>query len=433
VVEDPDVDRFHALDEGIDLRPPVAPNLGGAFDGLVDQLLRHQFPAHPEFGEAVKPAVLRSVWEEVRRATEAEGGRITVERQRRARMAAIATPLKLGEMHEGPFVLGRHWPDRFSRLAARDGVERPTVGQLRAWMDDGEPMGLPRLAASLVVLTYAAQENLRFRRLGGAYPASDLVELPDDLELVAQELPREEQWTLASRRAGALFGIAVPPLRTAANLERYGRAVVEAAAGRLEAVRRLRGQLEGNLVGSLGIEPGAARLSAAREAEVLLASLAGAGEVEALPALAGATYGPTDEELGRSTARASAVADAIAAANWGMHGTLVGLAADGDPEAAAIVQPLRAAACANELAAPLADALSAAEAAATALLAKRAAPPEARRPERRDQGAEPAGAQDSVVSRASGLALADARARLADPGLEAEGVVVDITIRRRRP
>ncbi|MDQ3647621.1 MAG: DUF6079 family protein [Actinomycetota bacterium] len=432
VVEDPDFDRFHALDEGIDLRPPVAPNLGGAFDGLLDQLLRHQFSAHPEFGETVKPAALRSVWEEVRRATEAEGGRITVERPRRARMAAIAGPLKLGEMHEGPFVLGRHWPDRFSRLAARDGVERPTVAQLRAWMDDGEPMGLPRLASSLVILTYAAQENLRFRRHGGAYPVSDLVELPDDLELVAQELPSEEAWALASQRAGALLGVAVPPLRTAANLERYGRAVVDAAAARLEAARRLRGQLEGNLVGSLGIEADADRLNAARELEALLASLAGVGEVEALPALAAASYEATDEELGRSASRAGAVSDAIAAANWSMLGTVVGLAGGGDAEAVPIVESLRTAARTHELAAPLVDALSTAEAGATALLASRAGRAEDQRPGGTDEGDERRGGLDPVVvSQERGLDLFHARARLADTALEAEDVVVDITIRRR--
>lgn len=429
VVEDLDFERFHALDAGLDLRPPVAPNLGGAFEGLVDQLLRHQFPAHPEFGEAIKPGSLRAVWEEVRRATEAEGGRITVERPRRARMAAIADPLKLGEMHEGPFVLGRHWPDRFSRLAARDGVDHPTVTQLRRWMDESEPMGLPRLASSLVILTYAAQENRRFRRHGGAYPVSDLVDLPDDLELVAQAVPDEDAWALASRRAGTLFGIAIPPLRTAANLERYGRAVVDAARGRLDATQRLRGQLEGNLVGSLRVDSHAPRLSVGREAEELVRSLAGLGELDALPALAGASFGATEEELGRSLARAAPVASAIGGANWEMLGTVAGLSEGDDAEATSIIEPLRAAASANELARPLEEALSAAGAAATALLAKRAGP---RAPERRPREEPPVeGSRDSVMSRETGLELARARELLNDAGLDGERVVVDLTIRRR--
>jgi hypothetical protein len=434
IVDDPDLQRFHALDEGLDLRPPVAPNLGAAFEGLVDQLLRHQFPAHPEFGEALKPTSLRTVWEEVRRATEAEGGRIVVDRPKRARMAAIAGPLMLGQMHDAPFVLGRDWSDHFSRLAARDGVEQPTVGQLRAWMDEPAPMGLPRLAASLAILTHAAQENLRFQRHSGPYPVSDLVELPDDLELVAQELPGEDEWDLAARRAGALFGIAVPPLRSAANLERYGKAVVEAATSRLDACRRLLGQLEGNLVGTLGIGAGDSRVRTAREAEAVLRRAAASGELEALLALAAASYEGTDEELGRSVAKARAVADAIAGANWSMLGTVVGMARDDDPEATPIVEHLRDAARANELASSLVDALAAAEAAATALLAKRAKREPTRRPAGVDGGELPRTRQtpEGATTR-SGISFSEARGLLEQHEPEADGMVVDITIRPRQP
>jgi hypothetical protein len=427
-VEEPDQQRFHTLDPGLALRPPVALNLGAAFDGLIDQLLRHQFPAHPEFGEAIKPGAMRAVWEEVRRATESADGRITVERPKRGRMAAIADPLRLGTMHEGPFVLGRRWPDLFSRLAARDGIERPTVAQLRAWMDEPEPMGLPKLASSLAIITYAAQENLRFRRHGGPYPVTDLVELPDDLELEEQVLPTEEQWTLAVARAGALFGIAVPPLRSAANLERYGKAVLDAASGQIDASRDLRRQLEGNLQSMLGIEPAAPRIACAREGEALLAGLA-AGGADPLVALSEASYAATDEELGRSITKAREVAGAMAGANWSMLGTVVGLADRQDGEAEPIVERLRDAARANEQAIALANALRAAETEATALLGRRAGRV---RPE--DPPKRPADEQvDAGTRRETRLSVSDARELLADPALDADGVVVDVTIYRPAP
>jgi hypothetical protein len=430
VIEDSDFDRFQSLDTGLGLQPPVAPDLGGAFEGLVDQLLRYQFPAHPEFGEAARPNALRAVWEEVRRATEAEGGRIDVDKSKRARMAAIAAPLRLGEMHEGPFVLGRHWPDLFSRLAARDGVEQPTVGELRAWMNDGNRMGLPSLASSLVILTYAAQENLRFRRHGAPFPVPDLIELPDDLELVAQPVPDEATWELAVRRAGTIFGVVVPPLRSAANLERYGRSVVESAASMLDAVRRLRTQLEGNLVGSLGVEPDAPRLRTAREAEALLDMLEKCAEIEALPKLAEESYAATDVELSRCVARADGVAAAIANANWDMLGTIVGMSAhdDPDPDATAIVDPLRTTAGSNELAAPLEDALRAAEKAATALLASRA---ETGRRGEKSKGAPPPPRAGRVVAEKSGASVSEAREVLAGLDGGDDGFEVDFTVRHR--
>lgn len=429
VIEDSDFEHFQTLEAGHSLRPPVAPDLGGAFEGLVDQLLRHQFPAHPEFAEALKPAALRVVWEEVRSAIEAPGGRIVVERPKRARMAGIAAPLRLGEMHEGPFVLSRFWADRFSRLAARDGVDQLTVAQLRAWIDDGDEMGLTPAASSLVILTYAAQDDLRFRRHGAPYPVPDLTDLPDDLELVAQPVPDERTWERAVERAGTIFGLAVPPLPSAANLERYGRALVDAAAGKLDAVRSLVTQLQGNLVGSLGIDPDAPRLRTAREASQLLDSLARCEEIAALPTLADAGYEATAEELNRCIARATTVAEAIATANWDMLGAVVGLANDGDEEAGSIIERLRTTAAVDEQAAPLADALAAAGSAATALLAAKAKST-APVPSPRATPAE-LSANGSLVEEGRGVSVVRAREIL--DGLDvADGALrVDVIVRRR--
>jgi hypothetical protein len=429
VIEDADFESFHAVDPGLGLRPPVAPDLGGAFEGLADQLLRHQFPAHPEFGEAVKPSALRAVWEEVRTATEAEGGRIVVEKSRRARMAAIAAPLRLGEMHEGPFVLGRYWPDLFSRLAARDGVERPTVAQLRAWMDEGEAMGLTPLVSSLVILTYAAQENLRFRRHGAPYPASELTELPDDLELIAQPVPDEQTWELAVARAGAIFGIVVPPLRSAANLERYGRSLIDSAASKVDAARKLLAHLEGNLVGTLGVDQDAPRLRTAREAERVLAALQKGEEIEALPMLAAERYDATNEELSSSIAKAASVSEAISRANWSMLGTITALAAKGDEEAGKIVEALRTTAASNEQAAPLAEALAAAGQGATALLASWAEAPNPAVPQA--SAAQPAAATADVVAEERGASVGRAREVLDRLDASGGGLEVDLTVRRR--
>jgi hypothetical protein len=431
IVEDANGDRFHALDEGLHLRPPVGPTLGEAFDGLMDQLLRHQFPAHPQFDEPATPATLRAVWDEVRRAVQSESQRTEVERRLRARMRGIANPLKLGEMHEGPFVLGRHWLEHFSRLAARDSVESPTVAQLRHWIDDPAPMGLTRLAESLVILTYAAQENLRFRRHGGPYPVDSLIELPDDAELIEQELPVEEAWECARERSAALLGVVVPPLRSAVNLERYSREIRDRAAALKDGCRRLVEHLEGNLGPMLNLNVDAPRLATAREAFALIERLAAAGELDALPDLAGATLGATLEELGRSVSRAHELANGLANANWELLGSVTHLAQNGDVQAEAIVETLAETSRANELAAPLAEAMRAAEGAATALLSERAA----HEPAPAGDHGRPAVktselAEATLVTAQEGMSFAEARALLERYEGQRDGILVDVTIRR---
>lgn len=428
VVDDPDGERFHALEPTLLVRPPVGATLGEAFEGLLDQLLRHQFPAHPMFGERLTRTVANRVWEIVSRAVEQEGGRLEVEQPRRATMRNIAAPLKLGEMHEGPFVLGRHWTDHFTRLAARDRVQEPTVGQLRAWIDEPEPMGLPAEAVALVVLTYAVRENLSLRRHGAHYPAS-LTDLPDDLALVSIPLPDQREWDRAAARAGALLGVTVPPLVSASNLTRSGRAVREAAAARRAVARELVQRLEGTVTPALELARTNARLATAREAANLLDQLHDCDDDEALARLAALQLERGQEVVGRSIARAADISRAISTARWELIGTAKRMAADGDARARAIIEPLASAAAADEFAERLDDAVASAEQAATALLAERAVAIRVGAETggaSEDQGAT-SGDEGQRVTVHRGLSVSAARAAL-DALDDAREVRVDLTI-----
>jgi len=113
-------EMLRSLEPSFTPQLPVGATLRQAFHNLVDQMLRTQFPAHPDLdvagtGVAVRPRDLSVVLEEVRRAAQIPDGRIEVESSRRAMMRRIANPLRLGEMHEVPFVLGRHWEQHFLR------------------------------------------------------------------------------------------------------------------------------------------------------------------------------------------------------------------------------------------------------------------------------------------------------------------------------
>ncbi len=90
--------------------------------------------------------------EQVSHAVQEPEGRVAIDKPLRPSMAQIAVPLRLGEMGETHFVVGRHWFSRFERL------DKPlTAGKLREAMDRPRRMGLPAAAANLVILVYADQ------------------------------------------------------------------------------------------------------------------------------------------------------------------------------------------------------------------------------------------------------------------------------------
>src|SRR5262249_26319628 len=146
------------------------------------QALADDYPAHPKFEAEVKTSNLRKVYEVVSQAARKEDGRVEVDRPLRPLVRQIANPLLLGEMGADAthFVLGQHWKNHFNRKAAQTGSAL-TVSQLRQWLDDPRPMGLPKEAANLVILTFAEQTNRSFHLHGGPFDTT-LTNLPDSLE-----------------------------------------------------------------------------------------------------------------------------------------------------------------------------------------------------------------------------------------------------------
>ena len=276
-------DHFQSLDPAFTPRPPARANLRDALAGLLDQMLASQYPAHPAFGAPVRPAALRSVRDQVSRAVQEPEGRVAVDKPLRATMTQIAVPLRLGEMGETHFVLGRHWFSHFEKLA------RPlTVAKLRAAIDEPRRMGLPAAAENLVILIYADQANLACRLHGGPWKAA-LTDLPDEVELREEALPAPDAWETAVGRAGTVFGITVSPLRNASNAGELAAKLGEAAAGEAAAACSALAARLASIGEDLSIaENDARRLRTARATGALVEALGarhGKARIEKLAAL----------------------------------------------------------------------------------------------------------------------------------------------------
>jgi hypothetical protein len=233
----------------------VGANLKSAFEALLDQLFRHQFPAHPVFDAEVKPAVVKKVWPELERAIGTADERAPVgDRVLRQLIRSIADPVQLGKTGETPFCAGLdHWRSHFLREQAKEGAAI-TVANLRKWMDQPLAMGLPAEAQNLIILAFAGQTNRSFVRGNVPYlPSID--QMPDDLELREQTLPEAGDWEVACKRAAALFGLTIPTSRNAGNVAR----LVEAVQARAREAREPIGSLVKTLNEKSALVPGRRR------------------------------------------------------------------------------------------------------------------------------------------------------------------------------
>lgn len=287
-------------------------NLAKALEHLLSQMLESEYPAHPAFGAEIKLSTLRKVQAEVERAAQVQDGRIAVDKPLRPLMLQIAVPLRLGDMGETHFALGRHWYSHFSRQVQG----QVTVGKLRAALDEPSPMGLPPVAQNLVILLYADQANRSFFLHGGPYQPK-LEDLPDELELREQALPSQPDWEEAISRAGKIFGMAVSPLRNANNLSDLAAKLKEAAAKALEDCQGVMDRLD-SLCKDWEIATATCARHQTASAVLALVRLLAAEEdtKRAVERLAHAEVKTSLDAMGTSFRKAGAVRGAIEATKW---------------------------------------------------------------------------------------------------------------------
>ncbi|MBT3378823.1 MAG: phage resistance protein [Lentisphaerae bacterium] len=307
-------DHYWSLDNDLTLQPPAAPTLQRLFEDLLFQALDHQFPGHPLFPESARLTRqgLRSVYDCVSKAAENPEGRQPIDKTMRGQMVDVAVPLKLGEMGEAHFRLGRHWIEHFSKKANEHGGGI-TVGRLRTWMNEPDPMGLPADIQDLAIMAFACQSNHSFWHLGrGVDP--EIGRLNNDYELKEVALPSQETWGKAIDRAGRLFGVAVPSnLLNAHSLSRLMHGIQEKVAEMKSVAEQYHEVLKG-ATGTLC--PDSQRLATAAAAKALMVLMSGCGEKEGAERLVSWENTSTDEAVAGSVAHSSELLGALNRFDW---------------------------------------------------------------------------------------------------------------------
>lgn len=363
-------EQFPTLDPTLTVRPPTAATLRDAFEQLLDQLMSHRYPAHPQFEDEVRLADLRIALRHVERAVGQRDRRVDVPYPDRKAVRKILGPLRVATTGEAHIVLDRHWRDHFHRKQAEHPGARVTVERLKRWIDDPRPMGLDDRVANLVIAAYVLADDRVMMHAGQPIPPA-VERLDPATEVITQELPTEQEWEVAKERAAAVFGLPASPLRTAASVAQLVAGMKKIAVDHLEDCQRLVEALAA-AAARIGADPLADRLRTGRAARALVQEVRAAADTDAVRLLAAAEVPTTAEALGRSLRSAGEVTAALNQANWDLLDSARKLSEPWAAQGEGIGERVVAALQHDELVKSLSGVLRAEEQLATGLITKAA-------------------------------------------------------------
>ncbi|MFD4341530.1 phage resistance protein [Streptomyces anulatus] len=375
-------EHFEPLPDVSGLRVSIGMSLHAGIRHVVDKLLAHQFPAHPDLdpentGTAVRSSDVRTVFGHIRAATEAGDRQAEIPAKDRSAMRRIGTPLGLGQQKEAYFRLSNRWVDHFGLQARTEGGPGDlSVVQLTEWIDRPAPMGLDPLLAHLVIAAYAEMDDRVWVQSGSLLdPAPEPSAVKPVYALRSQPLPDEAVWEEAGQRFWEIFGEQPPKLRRGRMVGLFARRIGHQARTYQPHAADLVRELEKRSV-LLGLDEAdeGGRLALARRSRDLLDSLVAleresaggsAGAKQIITGFVGFDLGEVSAgRYGASVKQAEAVASALAGAAWDMLRLAPNYGAAGE----AVLESLRGAARADQRTTDLKGALGEARSALVAVI-----------------------------------------------------------------
>jgi hypothetical protein len=292
-------DHLLPLLDDLEIRSVLAGRLEDGLKQVVDAVLSKRYPHHPRFDGPVTVARMERVLGLLERLIETRDHRMTVERGERVDLRAYADPLGLTDTGEMATVLRDRPLAELEQARQRQGVDTPTVGAVRGWLDPAGTRGLVPEVQDLVILTWCAWSGRTLQRGGRPFAAPRPGHLPDDVELLRPELPTPAEWDEALARAGHLYGVALAGRSlTARNLAQLVEQVHERVKGQ-RSVGPLVARLDAR-VRAWGSPGDAPRLRTARASAALAAQLLGAQGAALVRALAAFPLETSAPAMGRS-------------------------------------------------------------------------------------------------------------------------------------
>lgn len=278
-----DVDPSASVDRHVRLLKPgaqlvqrTAASLEDALGAMVDALLDARYPRHPKLERQLTNRFVETMVERFGQLVDSDDKRITADRVLAADMGGTLGELGLVSARENAvLLLLDRTLQRLEQARNRERTERPTVGQVRRWVDESGTMGLQPNAEDLVVRCYARAEARTFILHGKAYTPDAKREMPDEVELEKPDLPELSVWDDALRIGGVLFGVALSSRALHGdNLKRFEQAVAQSLSKLVGPARQLPDLLRQRL-DERGLATDAPRLATFESARALADALDG--------------------------------------------------------------------------------------------------------------------------------------------------------------
>lgn len=256
--------------DDLEIPPLLAGTMQDGFKQIVEIILSKKYPHHPRFDGPVSATRMEKISGLVEKLLDESSRRMSVEKSERNELRAYADPLGITETSDVAVLLRERPFLDIDQHRQQAGLDTPTVGHVRRWLDPQHTRGLPAEVQDVLISLYATWSGRTFRRDFANYTVPRPGQLPDDIQLLRPELPTQVEWTEALHRAGELFGISGRTL-SARNLSAFTEKIKEKLA-EFRAATELPGLLEPKVC-QWADPSDAPRLDTARASATLLAQL----------------------------------------------------------------------------------------------------------------------------------------------------------------
>jgi hypothetical protein len=426
-------EHFIPLLGDLDIRAVLAGTMKDGFRQVIDTVLSKKYPHHPRFDGTVSATRMEKIGALVEKLLDEHDRRMNVEKGERNDLRAYADPLGITETGDVAVLLNERPFTEVEQQRQQAGIDTPTVGNMRGWLDPQRTRGLPAEVQDVLVSLYASWSGRTFRRDGKNYALPRPGQLQDDVELLRPELPTQAEWTEALNRAGELFGVAIGGRSLGArNLSAFVEKVKQELR-EATAVAEFPGALESKLHDWAEAED-APRLVTARASAALLQQLSRGDGASFVRDLANFTPKTSTTAMGRNFTTASASTQLLLEdARWivlRQVKTLLGDSERGE-RAKILLQDLAALLTIDEINKMLADGLSELTRRADDLLRTptgKQAPPQAI-----DEEVVLESATDFGSSASAAAKLRELAERLEVEGKDASRITIRIIAWRQRP
>jgi hypothetical protein len=425
-------EHFIPLLGDLDIRALLAGTMKDGFRQVVDTMLSKRYPHHPHFDGTVSATRMEKIGGLVEKLLDERDRRMNVEKGERNDLRAYADPLGITDTGDVAVLLRERPFQDIEQQRQQAGIDTPTAGNVRGWLDPQRTRGLPAEVQDVLISLYASWSGRTFRRDGKSYTLPRPGQLPDDVELLRPELPTQAEWTEALKRGGDLFGATGRSL-SARNLSDFA----EQVKVKLNVVRdaaELPAALEPKIRDWAEPE-NAPRLATARASAALLTQLARGDGASIVRDLASFTPTTSIAAMGRNFTTAVANKRLLQEdARWIVLRQVKGLLGDAErgERAKLLLQDLAALLTADEVNKMLADGLGELTRRADELL-RVPMKPQPPKPPVQDEEVVLEASNDLADAKSAAKALRELAERLEAEGKDASRIAIRITAWKRRP